>query len=753
MRPLLLKLENFQSHESTVIDFLGIECAVLIGPNGAGKSSIPDAIMFALFGEVRGGNLDSVVTHGEELCKVEFTFALNGSTYLVSRQRSSKGAGKTTLSFQCDGQVLDGKTVAETQQRIIDTTRLTADLLRATAVSSQGDADAFSRATAADRKGYLGDILGLAHYDRLAQAARDMQKARQADRDGKATALSTAQTVAAQVLTIEEQLADTTKQAAELEADRTVASGAIDHFTAEREQTVKAQAADEAARKELHDLRSRQTGLTADEIPAKAKLGHLQFTIGGAGDTLVAIEAAEAAQKQAAVFETRQKERDRLKGEGKVLAERVKGSKASHADSVRAVERDAEASKRDHARDLKALREAIGGFEEQEKLLAGVPCADTAMADKCPLIESAMRSRTILPAKRKELETLETQRPWAEQEKRLEALRSEEPWRADAAANTRLKEAHDAIEYDADAHSEAIAKGAKLPDLQKQLAGMEAAREQTPDATAALEKISAELKQVTERVTALETELGEATDWPAKLTGIDSRRAAATEDLARIGRELDAARQQQGALTERLKAAQEAAEQAKALETEMADLDRRIQVLKILGNPRDGAFSKGGIPALLIDQAVPALEEAANEVLSTLSDGRMALELRTQRENNSGTMSETLDIVCFVDGVERLREALSGGEGTRFDLALRAGMALLLTERAGARCELLVLDEPPGLDERGQDELVDCLGKLSAHFSTILLVTHIERLRDALPVRLEVSRDAEGSSKVEVIYQ
>ena len=38
------------------------------------------------------------------------------------------------------------------------------------------------------------------------------------------------------------------------------------------------------------------------------------------------------------------------------------------------------------------------------------------------------------------------------------------------------------------------------------------------------------------------------------------------------------ARQQQGALTERLKAGQEAAEQAKALEDEIADLDRRIHM-------------------------------------------------------------------------------------------------------------------------------------------------------------------------------
>ena len=43
-----LKLNNFKSHENTVISFnKGI--SVIVGENGAGKSTILEAISFALF--------------------------------------------------------------------------------------------------------------------------------------------------------------------------------------------------------------------------------------------------------------------------------------------------------------------------------------------------------------------------------------------------------------------------------------------------------------------------------------------------------------------------------------------------------------------------------------------------------------------------------------------------------------------------------------------------------------------------------
>ena len=132
MRPIRLKVNNFLSYRGEhTVEFDGVTLAALIGPNGSGKSSLIDAVRFSLFGHTRGGS-DGVITQGEQACRVEFEFALGDDVYLVSRQRSRKGAGTTLLSLQMrnghEPIVLDGKSVAETQRRIEDALHLTDEL-------------------------------------------------------------------------------------------------------------------------------------------------------------------------------------------------------------------------------------------------------------------------------------------------------------------------------------------------------------------------------------------------------------------------------------------------------------------------------------------------------------------------------------------------------------------------------------------------------------------------------------------------
>ena len=57
------------------------------------------------------------------------------------------------------------------------------------------------------------------------------------------------------------------------------------------------------------------------------------------------------------------------------------------------------------------------------------------------------------------------------------------------------------------------------------------------------------------------------------------------------------------------------------------------------------AFGKGGLQALLIEQAIPELETYANDILGRVTEHRMSLKLETQRERRGGgDPRETLDI-------------------------------------------------------------------------------------------------------------
>ncbi|MCD6356683.1 MAG: hypothetical protein J7L66_05285, partial [Anaerolineaceae bacterium] len=63
----------------------------------------------------------------------------------------------------------------------------------------------------------------------------------------------------------------------------------------------------------------------------------------------------------------------------------------------------------------------------------------------------------------------------------------------------------------------------------------------------------------------------------------------------------------------------------------------------------------------------------------------------------------------------------------------------------------LVVDEGFGSqDAEGRQRLVEAINLVSADFEKILVITHLEELKDAFPSRIEVTKTLSGS-QVEVI--
>jgi len=271
---------------------------------------------------------------------------------------------------------------------------------------------------------------------------------------------------------------------------------------------------------------------------------------------------------------------------------------------------------------------------------------------------------------------------------------------------------------------------------------VERAEAQMVEVQANLDAVQAEAKQIAERKTALEKELGPQRNWDAMLAQVERSIKEARASITDLQNRVQHLRQERGSLEERLRTAEQAAKEADELAASLRESEHRLNVLKVLAQ----AFGKQGIPALLIEKAVPDLEAVANDVLSVLSDGRMSLELRSQRETKAKTLQETLDIIIADERGSRPYENFSGGEAMRVDLALRIALSVLLASRAGARCELLVLDETAApLDSQGRALFVECLQKVAERFATILVITHVEELKDLFPFRFEVTKNAEGS--------
>jgi len=183
-------------------------------------------------------------------------------------------------------------------------------------------------------------------------------------------------------------------------------------------------------------------------------------------------------------------------------------------------------------------------------------------------------------------------------------------------------------------------------------------------------------------------------------------------------------------------------EQRELYQAELENLQEELSRLEILKT----AFGKNGVPAMIIETAIPELEVLANELLGRMTEGRMALRLTTQREKQTGGVIETLDIEIADEIGTRSYEMFSGGESFRVNFALRIALSKLLARRAGAQLRTLFIDEGFGTqDDEGRTKLVEAITAIQHDFDLIMVITHIEDLRDSFPVHIVVEKTGSGS--------
>jgi exonuclease SbcC len=162
------------------------------------------------------------------------------------------------------------------------------------------------------------------------------------------------------------------------------------------------------------------------------------------------------------------------------------------------------------------------------------------------------------------------------------------------------------------------------------------------------------------------------------------------------------------------------------------------------------AFGKDGVPALLIEQALPQIESKANEILDRLTMGDMSIRFVTQaayKDKKRDDLRETLEIQISDSAGVRDYEMFSGGEAFRINFAIRLALSEVLSQRAGARLQTLVIDEGFGSqDTQGRQRLIEAINLVRQDFAKILVITHIDELKEQFPNRIEVEKTNRGSN-------
>jgi exonuclease SbcC len=229
------------------------------------------------------------------------------------------------------------------------------------------------------------------------------------------------------------------------------------------------------------------------------------------------------------------------------------------------------------------------------------------------------------------------------------------------------------------------------------------------------------------------------------------------EALPQLTSDLTQAETKYQTLSTQQKQAQETAWQAKSKLERCAELEaQQKEKGKLLGKALKEekiykelaqAFGKKGIQALLIEMALPEIEAEANRLLGRMTDNRMHVKIETQRETKKGDLLETLDIKIADELGTRNYEMFSGGEAFRINFAVRIALSKLLARRAGAPLPTLIIDEGFGTqDVVGIEKVKEAINSIQDDFEKILVITHMEEMRDVFPNRIDVIKTAEGST-------
>jgi len=251
--------------------------------------------------------------------------------------------------------------------------------------------------------------------------------------------------------------------------------------------------------------------------------------------------------------------------------------------------------------------------------------------------------------------------------------------------------------------------------------------------------------QVQNQQTQRERELAQVQALQGELAECDKALAGANQTATALQgarEELFRAQRKVGEANQRVQACLALRGTRIRLERELEELVRQQSMLEELRQ----AFGKNGVPAMIIESVLPELEAQSNDLLSRMSNGRMNVRFETQRATQSGNVSETLELRINDELGERAYEMFSGGEAFRINFAVRIALSKLLAYRAGARLQTIFIDEGFGTqDAQGREALVDAINSVARDFERIVIITHIDELKDAFPARIEVQKTPAGS--------
>jgi exonuclease SbcC len=789
-----LQLTNFRQHAESRLEF-DTGLTGIIGPNGAGKSTILEAIAWALYGQPAArGTKDSIrfVRAGPRASvRVELDFDLAGHRYRVVR-------GLTSAELYLDG---GSQPIANSLTSVSDLLQRRLGMTRTeffhTYFTGQKELNVMAALGPADRARFLNRVLG---YEKL-RVAQDLVRDRKAliaaELNGLRAAMPDAEAVQRALQESAQRRDDAALAVARARTRHEHAAARLSELAPDWRE---AQAARERHLELAGEVRVVESELTGQRRDLERLQRELD-AIDSARAELTRITAEIAPLAGIAVEFGRLEELLREEGRRKTLSEAARALADELVQKRERMERIARAPQLEEEATValeakrREVEEALGRIEglrtdwvrdrqEAETKRDALRKQYAELKDQresvmqlgedgvCPTCTRVLGEsfRSVLDQLDEQLETItvdgryyNTRLEQLEQIppdiQRLEEHRRELQ-REVGELERNLARIQSAVQERAQLSREITGKEQRHEQLTKELEsiplGYDAARHEElrreTDRLAPLNDQATRLSTQLERESTLRTDRArtetEVQRLDARLAELVAARDAirySEQDYASLRDAQEAAAAESrdaeiamAAANGELQNAERAVDSATRASQDLQRTQDKLDAMqrdKRLHDELDRAFTD--LRTDLNHALRPELSELASAFLAELTDHRYSeLELDDQ-----------YNIVVLEDG--HPKPVISGGEEDLANLVLRLAISQMIAERAGQSFSLLVLDEIFGsLDEVRRHNVVELLKRLQDRFEQVILITHIESVREGLDHVITIGYDEEAGSSV-----
>jgi exonuclease SbcC len=781
-----IRLVNFRQHENTEIEF-GPGLTGIVGPNGAGKTTILEAIAWAMYGmPAARGNRETLRRRGASpraRVEVEVEFTLGAHHYRIVRSLNQAEL------YQNGDPAPIAYSLGSVTERVTRLLGMTRDEFFNTYFTGQKELAVMAAMSAPERAQFLSRVLG---YERL-RAAQDRLKEKRSALRARVDALRAglpdlAELDQAQCLA-EERLATAQRTEAEAGRSSALAEQQLSEIRPRWEQLQQVREAALALEAELRVADHQATA--AAQRTARLEQEALELSVARQQLEKLArqLSPLPTLREEAAVLE-RQAEHDaarrRYRGQLEEVqnhlasiedrvsrippaqalqaaTDRVNGSRAALTAATLEVEEQRTVWVRD-AQDAQTKRQGLlDQFHElKEQRQRVVKAGADGVCPTCtrPLGSEYAKVLDLLDRQIEEvrsngnfykqrIEQLQLE-PAALIEAERRRLELEQELTSATSEVARLKAQAQEAGPLRDEQNRLLLRVGELQGVLDQLLGSydHTRHEAVLRETRALEPLALQaerLRAVAERSDEVTAELESARAAGEKIAVsiIDLRARVAALGYSEAGfrefREAELAAEAERRRTE-LALVRARAESAAALEAVNAVARRRAERAE-----RERAATEAASDLALHQELDRALTDLRTELNSTLRPDLSYLASSFLRDLTSGRytdleLDEDYAVTLLDDGDPKA--VISGGEEDVANLALRLAISQMIAERAGQPLSLLVLDEIFGsLDEDRRTAVVDLLRSLADRFPQVILITHIDSVREGFDRVVRVGFD------------